>query len=1223
MDTIAAQLQNLPAESNDIFSLTDQILSDRLEFIEEIGFGNWGSVWLCKPKPTTTKDGVVRPIGSKLAVKLVHRSKTATTAARVRSLWNEMKIVRSFKSNPHPSIIPFHSFIITPSYALITMTYLPTLVPVEVEETKAREWFRFLLSGVEFLHKRGVVHNDIKPANILLSHKNIPVLVDFGFAEKYDMDSDTAFHSNLSYGTPEYLSPERARGLPHDTRKSDVWSLGVTFFEILVGRTPFEHSDGEQFNSSEDLEKYWARTVGVALRGKWIGTWHFSKGMEKLLQRMIAPNADLRCTAMQAMADSYWQPPRRDSVVSHSAFFPLFLEAASENALCLERASSYNSSVVFEKDIDKLLNMTPLSCKGAKENVQSPPGLKADVFRDEDASMKRTLAKSKSQPRVAAASKRKDPVLQLHSEITLSEFSSFSLFVVVQPRKRIPAPPVMDLSPIKASPNNSPNPSITAKENILSFNRLASVANSDKKKLNQRPHTANSTFSKEKDKEQGNVSVTSNSSNVRRPFGALAARDINVPAARPASVLSKKPSGNTHGLKAVKVLGELTRDPNNTSVSLDEGERSRESTNVKDRMREWERERERLREMERLEEIERERDEIFRRERKERKEREKKEREEEEKENAKRNVDKREESKWEQHRDSVEERERGNASHMQIKVPGPSNSKPKISKNSDWDKENIGSSATSPVLPMFKPTSPLTQAILNVGRNSSQTSFARVGKETKQSTFKHSIKASIDKTLQFYKSSTLGQATPGRSTPARGFSFDVSRPNPESKVSTKDGTEAWETEVDGSLPEIQSALPSPLPVIRNAAESEQIAADSRMDRMTIWMRNVEKVVEDAKQNFASSSSPKDTPLPALPLPLSRGPSQNRTSRLPRRVLAASQIFQADENGNISPMVDQSMVSTSNSVFLNSRDVSKASIAPTPSTPAAAAATPRKPTSPLPDEGSSQFVIPEIHTPSRQRRATVSTRSPGPTAPVFADAGDSSPSKRKEKSKSHGNLLQRHIVAPISLLEAELEKAPPPEPTPRLSEVLDRSLFISPMLRSQDDLLDRTMERHHDMSLDDLHASPCHVEPYPQRAHSHDVAVPDTPSRHRIEGVYDRFLMATSGVKRLGKGYQSDNVGPVGSSQSTTGLGPVGGTYQQQSKGRSFYSTRRPMPAPVSSDDQRRAASVDELGMFSPSDAAAPPCPREETTNTTVTLMRKAMKLIAPKATASRRLSRMG
>lgn len=125
-----------------------------------------------------------------------------------------------------------------------------------------------------------------RPANILLSTKNIPVLVDFGFAEKYDMKSSTAFHSNLSYGTPEascvdslllrgfshipqYLSPERARGLPHDTRKSDVWSLGITFFEILIGRTPFEHSDTEQFSTKEDLEKYWARTVGLTFGLLW------------------------------------------------------------------------------------------------------------------------------------------------------------------------------------------------------------------------------------------------------------------------------------------------------------------------------------------------------------------------------------------------------------------------------------------------------------------------------------------------------------------------------------------------------------------------------------------------------------------------------------------------------------------------------------------------------------------------------------------------------------------------------------------------------------------------------------------------------------------------------------------------------------------------------------------------------------------------------------------
>lgn len=178
-------------------------------------------------------------------MKLVHRrSKTKTSAARVRSLWNEMKTVRSFGPDAHPAIVRFHAFVITPSYALIEMDFLPRLVPVEVREDKAKDWFRALADAVAFLHARGVVHNDIKPANILLTPADAPVLVDFGFAQRYDVRGEGAFVSRLSYGTPEYLAPERARGLAHDTRKSDVWALGVTLFEILEGRTPFESAEG-------------------------------------------------------------------------------------------------------------------------------------------------------------------------------------------------------------------------------------------------------------------------------------------------------------------------------------------------------------------------------------------------------------------------------------------------------------------------------------------------------------------------------------------------------------------------------------------------------------------------------------------------------------------------------------------------------------------------------------------------------------------------------------------------------------------------------------------------------------------------------------------------------------------------------------------------------------------------------------------------------------------
>lgn len=177
------------------------------------------------------------------------------------------------------------------------------------------------------------------------------------------------------------------------------------------------------------------------------------------------------------------------------------------------------------------------------------------------------------------------------------------------------------------------------------------------------------------------------------------------------------------------------------------------------------------------------------------------------------------------------------------------------------------------------------------------------------------------------------------------------------------------------------------------------------------------------------------------------------------------------------------------------------------------------------------------------------------------------------------------------------------------------MFIAPtILREDVDEANTTviMEK----SFDELTSSPCHVEPYPKRRPSAlDAPIPDTPSRRRIEGVYDRFLMATSGVKRLGKGYQSDNAGPVSST-----VGYSAGEYKQQ---RQFHSARRAMKPPVSSEDIRRpTASVDELGMLSRNVPLSSPSAPKDDGNTTVTLVRRAFKAIVPGKTVSRRLSRL-
>ncbi|MCK4836346.1 MAG: protein kinase, partial [Candidatus Aminicenantes bacterium] len=98
-----------------------------------------------------------------------------------------------------------------------------------------------MAGALDYAHKQGVIHRDVKPANILLRNDGTPVLVDFGIAKLMESDSKLT-KTGTSIGTPHYMSPEQIQGLEIDGR-SDIYSLGVVFFEMLEGKTPYEGSD--------------------------------------------------------------------------------------------------------------------------------------------------------------------------------------------------------------------------------------------------------------------------------------------------------------------------------------------------------------------------------------------------------------------------------------------------------------------------------------------------------------------------------------------------------------------------------------------------------------------------------------------------------------------------------------------------------------------------------------------------------------------------------------------------------------------------------------------------------------------------------------------------------------------------------------------------------------------------------------------------------------------
>jgi serine/threonine-protein kinase len=96
-----------------------------------------------------------------------------------------------------------------------------------------------IASGLAFAHQNGVIHRDIKPINILLTQGEMPnaKLTDFGLAKH--LESTVRTEAGTLLGSARYMSPEQAAGEAADAR-SDIYSLGITFFELLCGRTPFE-----------------------------------------------------------------------------------------------------------------------------------------------------------------------------------------------------------------------------------------------------------------------------------------------------------------------------------------------------------------------------------------------------------------------------------------------------------------------------------------------------------------------------------------------------------------------------------------------------------------------------------------------------------------------------------------------------------------------------------------------------------------------------------------------------------------------------------------------------------------------------------------------------------------------------------------------------------------------------------------------------------------------
>ncbi|ERF72583.1 hypothetical protein EPUS_02865 [Endocarpon pusillum Z07020] len=300
---------------------------------QTLGEGEFGKV-----KLGWKKDGSVQ-----VAIKLIRRESVATNPSRLPKIYREISILRELS---HPNIVRLHEMVETDRHIGIILEYASggelfdyILNHRYLKDPAARRLFAQLVSGIGYLHKKGIVHRDLKLENLLLDRNRNIIISDFGFANTFnpaDELSDEIVYNlsnrefvkkyrldrqdergmrkgdlmQTSCGSPCYAAPELVvSDSLYTGRKVDVWSCGVILYAMLAGYLPFDDDPANPEGDNINLLYKYITTTALTFPE------YVTPHARDLLRRILVPDPRKRADLFEVARHSWLSEYHH--VVSH------------------------------------------------------------------------------------------------------------------------------------------------------------------------------------------------------------------------------------------------------------------------------------------------------------------------------------------------------------------------------------------------------------------------------------------------------------------------------------------------------------------------------------------------------------------------------------------------------------------------------------------------------------------------------------------------------------------------------------------------------------------------------------------------------------------------------------------------------------------------------------------------------------------------------------------